>query len=56
MLPQQAGSKKRTCDEVGLDSTINGHGKKKIREAANAEGESRRKKKKGGNRKKVGAV
>ncbi|KAG1877725.1 PHP domain-like protein [Suillus subalutaceus] len=49
-LSQPAGSKKRTCDEVGLQSTTNGHVKKKIREAANAEGESRRKKKKGGNR------
>lgn len=56
MLPQQAGSKKRTCDEVDLESTINGHGKKKIREAANAEGESRRTKKKGGNREKAGAA
>jgi ribonuclease P/MRP protein subunit RPP1 len=57
LLPlQQAGSKKRTCDEVGLGSTINGHGNKKIREAANAEGESRRKKKKGGKREKASVV
>ncbi|KAG1903794.1 PHP domain-like protein [Suillus fuscotomentosus] len=49
-LPQPAGSKKRTCDEVSLESTANRHVNKKIREAANAEGQSRRKKKKGGNR------
>ncbi|KAG2349514.1 PHP domain-like protein [Suillus weaverae] len=55
-LPQSTGGKKRTCDEVGLESTINGHVNKKIREVADTEGESRRKKKKGGNREKGGAV
>ncbi|KAG2158499.1 RNase P subunit p30-domain-containing protein [Suillus bovinus] len=55
-LPQSAGSKKRTCDEVGLGSTMNEHVNKKTKGAANAEGESRRKKKKGGNRGRVGAV
>lgn len=55
ILPQQTGSKKRSHDEVGLELTTNGHGNKKIREAANAKGESRRKKKKDGNREKAGA-
>ncbi|KAG1826895.1 RNase P subunit p30-domain-containing protein [Suillus subaureus] len=54
-LPQLGGSKKRTCDEVGLESTVNGHVNKKIREIANVEGKSR-KKKKGGNRERAGAV
>ncbi|KAG2077916.1 PHP domain-like protein [Suillus decipiens] len=56
MLPKPVASKKRTCEEVCLESPINGHVNKKIREAANAQGESRRKKKKGGNRERVGAV
>ncbi|KAG1754374.1 PHP domain-like protein [Suillus lakei] len=56
VLRDPQGSKKRTCDEVDLESTTNGHVNKKIKEVANTEGESRRKKKKGGNREKAGAV
>ncbi|KAG2365700.1 RNase P subunit p30-domain-containing protein [Suillus spraguei] len=52
-LPQPVASKKRTSEEVCLESPINGHVNKKFREA---QGESRRKKKKGGNRERVGAV
>jgi hypothetical protein len=54
-LPQPTGSKKRTCDEVGLESSTNRNVNKKIREAPNTEGESRRKKKKGRNRERAGA-
>jgi ribonuclease P/MRP protein subunit RPP1 len=54
-LPQPTGSKKRTCDEVGLESSTNRNVNKKIREAPNTEGESRRKKKKGRKRERAGA-
>jgi len=53
-LGDPSGSKKRPLGEDGLESTTNGHVNKKIGEVAN--GQPLRKRKKGGNKEKAGAV